>query len=119
MFAATKLYHLLPLGLALGLMVVIALASAILAVAQNCLSLAVIGTAGRLPRADHGVDRLRQSRRAVQYYAILNLGVFAVAWFSTWRVLNVLGFVFTFTITGLWRAHGYDAQRSVQRGVRS
>ena len=38
------------------------------------------------------------------YYAILNLGVFAVAWFRTWRVLNVLGFVFTFTITGLWRA---------------
>jgi uncharacterized membrane protein len=41
------------------------------------------------------------------YYAILNLGVFAIAWFRTWRVLNVLGFVFTFTITGLWRANAY------------
>ncbi|MET0534139.1 MAG: DUF2339 domain-containing protein, partial [Steroidobacter sp.] len=43
------------------------------------------------------------------YYAVLNLGVFAVAWFRTWRMLNVLGFVFTFTITGLWRATGYQA----------
>jgi uncharacterized membrane protein len=42
------------------------------------------------------------------YYAILNVGIFAVAWFRTWRVLNVLGFVFTFTITGLWRASGYE-----------
>jgi uncharacterized membrane protein len=47
------------------------------------------------------------------YYAILNLGVFAVAWFRTWRVLNVLGFLFTFTITGLWRASGYEADDRV------
>src|SRR6185312_8952499 len=39
---------------------------------------------------------------------LLNLGVFAVAWFRTWRVLNVLGFLFTFTITGLWRATSYQ-----------
>ena len=45
-FAAARLYHLLPMGAALGLMVVVALAGAVLAVAQNALPLAVIGFSG-------------------------------------------------------------------------
>ena len=106
-FAATRLYQLLPFGFALGLMVVIALAGAVLAVAQNALSLAVIGTAGGflapIMLSTGGGNHVA----LFTYYAILNLGVFAVAWFRTWRVLNVLGFLFTFTITGLWRATGY------------
>jgi len=108
-FAATKLYHLLPFGLALGLMVVIALAAAILAVGQNALSLAVIGTAGGFLAPILVSTGSGNHIALFAYYAVLNLGVFAVAWFRTWRVLNVLGFVFTFTITGLWRANGYEA----------
>lgn len=107
-YAATKLYQLLPFGLALGLMIVIAVAAAVLAVAQNALSLAVIGTAGGFLApvlvSTGGGDHVA----LFTYYAVLNLGVFVVAWFRTWRVLNVLGFLFTFTITGLWRATGYQ-----------
>lgn len=107
-FAATKLYELLPVGLAFGLMVVIALAAAILAVGQNSLSLAVIGTAGGFLAPIMVSTGSGNHVALFSYYAVLNLGVFAVAWFRTWRVLNVLGFVFTFTITGLWRASGYE-----------
>lgn len=108
-FAATKLYQLLPLGFAFGLMVVIALAAAVIAVAQNSLSLAVIGTAGGFLAPILVSTGSGNHIALFSYYAILNLGVFAVAWFKTWRVLNVLGFVFTFTITGLWRASGYTS----------
>jgi uncharacterized membrane protein len=108
-FAATKLYHLLPLGLAFGLMVVIALAAAILAVGQNALALAVIGTAGGFLAPILVSTGSGNHVALFAYYAVLNLGVFAVAWFRTWRVLNVLGFLFTFTITGLWRVSGYEA----------
>src|SRR5688572_5527588 len=108
-FAATKLFHLLPMGLAFGLMVVIALAAAILAVGQNALSLAVIGTAGGFLAPIFVSTGSGNHVALFAYYAVLNLGVFAVAWFRTWRVLNVLGFVFTFTITGLWRVSGYEA----------
>lgn len=109
-YAATKLYGLLPFGLALGLMVVIAVAAAVLAVAQNALSLAVIGTAGGF-LAPVLVSTGGGNHVALfTYYAVLNLGVFVVAWFRTWRLLNVLGFVFTFTITGLWRATGYQPE---------
>jgi uncharacterized membrane protein len=109
-YSAASLYHLLPLTLAFGLMVFIALAAAILALAQNALSLAVIGTAGGF-LAPILVSAGSGNHVALfTYYAILNVGIFAVAWFRTWRMLNVLGFLFTFTITGLWRASGYGPE---------
>ncbi|HEY5755460.1 MAG TPA: DUF2339 domain-containing protein [Steroidobacter sp.] len=107
-FAATR-FDLLPTGLAFGLMVVIVLASAILAVGQNALSLAVIGTAGGFLAPVLVSTGSGNYIALFSYYAVLNLGVFAVAWFRTWKVLNVLGFLFTFTITGLWRANSYEA----------
>lgn len=107
-YAATR-FDLLPTGLAFGLLVIIALAAAILAVGQNALSLAVIGTAGGFLAPIMVSTGSGNYVALFTYYAVLNLGVFAVAWFRTWRVLNVLGFVFTFTITGLWRATSYES----------
>jgi uncharacterized membrane protein len=108
-FAATRLYSLLPLGLCFALLVAIAITAAVLAVAQNSLSLAVIGTTGGF-LAPIMVSTGEGNHVALfSYYAILNLGVFAVAWFRTWRVLNVIGFLFTFTITALWRVEGYES----------
>ena len=108
-YAATR-FDLLPTGLAFGLLVLIALAAAILAVGQNALSLAVIGTAGGFLAPIMVSTGSGNYVALFSYYAVLNVGVFAVAWFRTWRVLNVLGFVFTFTITGLWRVSGYESQ---------
>jgi uncharacterized membrane protein len=107
-FAATRLYHLLPFGLAFGLLAVVALAAAVLAVFQNALSLAVIGTAGGFLAPILVSTGSGNYVALFSYYALLNLGVFAVAWFRTWRVLKVLGFLFTFSITGLWRATSYQ-----------
>ncbi len=107
-YAATR-FDLLPTGLAFGLLVVIALAAAILAVGQNALSLAVIGTAGGFLAPIMVSTGSGNFVALFSYYAVLNLGVFAVAWFRTWKVLNVLGFLFTFTITGLWRVNGYES----------
>ena len=106
-FAATRLYQLLPPALAFGLLAIIALAAAVLAVAQNALALAVIGTAGGFLAPILVSTGSGNFVALFTYYALLNLGVFAVAWFKTWRVLNVLGFLFTFTITGMWRATSY------------
>jgi uncharacterized membrane protein len=106
-FAATRLYQLLPPALAFGLLAVIAIAAAVLAVAQNALPLAVIGTAGGFLAPILVSTGSGNYVALFTYYALLNLGVFAVAWFKTWRLLNVLGLVFTFSITGLWRATSY------------
>jgi uncharacterized membrane protein len=109
-YSAASLYHLLPLTFAFGLMVFIALAAAILAVAQNALSLAVIGAAGGFLAPILVSTGSGNHIALFTYYTILNIGIFVVAWFRTWRVLNVLGFLFTFTITGLWRASGYGTE---------
>ncbi len=106
-FTAMRLFQLIPPALAFGLLAIIALAAAVLAVAQNALALAVIGTAGGFLAPILVSTGSGNYVALFTYYALLNLGVFAVAWFKTWRVLNVLGFLFTFTITGLWRASSY------------
>lgn len=110
-FAATRLYHLLPQPAALGLLVVVALSAAVLAVVQNALALAVIGTSGGF-LAPVLLSTGGGSLAALfTYYTVLNLGVFAVAWFRAWRVLNLVGFVFTFGVAGLFRATAYTAQQ--------
>ncbi|KVM96811.1 DUF2339 domain-containing protein [Burkholderia diffusa] len=106
-FAATKLYALLPIGAAFPLMVAVCALSAFLAVKQNALPLAFMGTAGGflapvLLSTGHGSHVALFS-----YYALLNAGIFAIAWFKAWRPLNLLGFVFTFTIGSAWGVTAY------------
>jgi uncharacterized membrane protein len=107
-FAATRVAYLLPFGLAFGLLVLVALASAVIAVAQSSLALAVIGTTGGFVAPILVSTGSGDHIALFSYYALLNLGVFAVAWFKTWRVLNAIGFFFTFSVTALWRISGYE-----------
>ncbi|NTX43593.1 DUF2339 domain-containing protein [Burkholderia cepacia] len=106
-FAATKLYALLPVGAAFPLMVAVCALSAFLAVRQNALPLAFMGTAGGflapvLLSTGHG-----NHVALFSYYALLNAGIFAIAWFKAWRPLNLLGFAFTFTIGSAWGVTAY------------
>jgi uncharacterized membrane protein len=41
------------------------------------------------------------------YFALLNCGIVVIAWFKSWRELNLLGFIFTFGLATLWGANGY------------
>jgi uncharacterized membrane protein len=106
-FAAVKLYALLPAGAAFGLSVVLVAGIGVLAVAQNALALAVLGIlAGFL--APIWLSTGQGSHVALfGYYAILNAGVFAIAWVRPWRMLNALGFAFTFGIGSAWGVSSY------------
>ncbi|MDP3295130.1 MAG: DUF2339 domain-containing protein [Nevskia sp.] len=107
--AALRLYHLLVPTPAFALLVLVAASSALLAVRQNALPLAVIGFAGGFAAPLLlGGDGSHIS--LFGYYTVLNLGVFAIAAFRGWNVLNLLGFVFTFVITSLWRVTTYRAE---------
>jgi len=104
-FAALRLYGLLPAPFAFALLVAICALSAVLAVMQNSLALAVIGVAGGflapILTSTGGGDHVQ----LFSYYAILNAGILAIGWFRSWRLLNLVGFAFTFVIGGLW---GYE-----------
>ncbi len=36
------------------------------------------------------------------YYLILNAAIFIIAWLRAWRLLNLIGFIFTFFLLSLW-----------------
>jgi uncharacterized membrane protein len=106
-FGAFRMFHLLPAPLAFALLVGVAVSSAALSVAQNSLTLAAIGVSGGflapvLASTGHGSHVMLFS-----YYAVLNAGIVAIAWLKAWRLLNVLGFGFTFAIGWMWGAKAY------------
>lgn len=107
--AALRLYALLPPTLAFALLVLVAGASAGLAVRQNALPLAIIGFAGGFV-APMMIGGDGSHLLLFGYYTVLNLGVFAVAAARGWGLLNLLGFTFTFVITSLWRATAYKPE---------
>jgi uncharacterized membrane protein len=106
-FAAFRLYHLLPPVQAFALLVAVAALSAVIAVAQDALALAVLGSSGGflapiLASTDGGSHVM-----VFSYYAVLNAGILAIAWFKAWRVLNLVGFAFTFAIGTVWGVRFY------------
>src|SRR5690606_25407569 len=44
------------------------------------------------------------------YFALLNSGIFAIAWFKAWRLLNLVGFVGTFGIGFAWGLRSYTPE---------
>lgn len=110
-YATLRLYALIPPGVALAMMTAVSLAAAVLAVAQRAPALAVIGFAGGFAAPLLASSGSGDHIALFSYYAVLNLGVFAVAWFRAWKLLNLVGFVFTFGVSALWRGSGYGPEQ--------
>lgn len=104
-FAAFQLYQLLPALPAFGLLVLFTLVAGGLALRQNAMALAVLGAVGGF-LAPVLISTGGGSHVALfSYYALLNGAVFATAWLRPWRVLNLIGFAFTFVVGVGW---GYE-----------
>ena len=107
-FAAAKLYHLLPMGLGMPVMILLVALAGCLAVLQDARSLAVIGTVGGFLAPVLLSTETGNHVLLFSYYALLNAGILGIAWFKAWRNLNLLGFIFTFVIASFW---GYTSYR--------
>ncbi|MDR5902262.1 DUF2339 domain-containing protein [Halomonas icarae] len=101
-FAAAQRFELLPLPLAFALSVALVAGLGVLGAVQNTQALAVLGSlAGFL--APLWLTRSPGDPLVLfGYYALLNLGIFAIAWVRHWRLLDMLGFVATFAIATAW-----------------
>lgn len=106
-FAAFRLHGLIDALPALLASVLLVAGLCLLAVLQHSRTLAVLGIlAGFL--APVWLSTGGGSHVALfSYYALLNLGVLAIAWWRPWRVLNLLGFAFTFGIGTWWGVLDY------------
>ena len=107
-FAAFRLYALLPATLTFALLLMVVVFSAMLAVAQNAMSLAVLGTSGGYLAPILASTGSGSHVALFSYYAVLNAGVVGVAWFRAWRLLNWLAFLFTFGIGFTWGQRFYQ-----------
>jgi len=106
-FTALK-FAVIPAGFALVFLVLIAVFSAILAIKQDARSLAVMGISGGFLAPILTSTGSGSHIALFGYFALLNAGIFAMAWYKTWRPLNLLGFVFTFGIATSWGALKYQ-----------
>lgn len=108
-FSALRLFEVLPAAYALIILMAVGIFSAILAIVQNARSLAILGISGGflapiLTSTGEGNHVVLFS-----YYALLNAGIFGMAWFKAWRPLNLLGFIFTFVIATFWGVTRYNS----------
>lgn len=82
--------------------------SAVLAVVQNAPWLAYVavaeGFAAPVLVSTGGGNYLV----LFSYIALLDIGVFLIAWFKAWRPLNLVAFVGTFTLASAWANSRYD-----------
>jgi uncharacterized membrane protein len=108
-FAGLRIYSVLPPAAAFALLVVLAAFSAALAVLQNSQSFAFLAVTGGFLAPILASTGQGNHVVLFSYYAILNAGIVAVAWFKAWRPLNLAGFLFTFVIGTAWGVLSYQA----------
>jgi uncharacterized membrane protein len=101
-FAAFRLYGLLPPLPAFALMIIVCGLSCALALLQNSRALAVAAFAGGF-----AVPLLLSTGEGshvglFSYYTLLNLAILFIAYKRSWRILNVVGFVATFGVATAW-----------------
>ncbi len=109
-FAALRLWQLLPPTLSFVLLVALTVCTGVLAVMQNSRSLAILGVVGGflapvLTSTGQGSHIVLFS-----YYLVLNIAILGIAWFRAWRGLNLVGWVFTFVIGSLWGIQYYKPE---------
>ncbi len=107
-FAAFRIYSLLPPGAAFALMLVLVAGTGVLAVLQDALALAVLGIVAGFAAPILISTGSGNHVVLFSYYALLNLAIVAIAWKKPWRALNLLGFAFTWIIGTAWGVLRYE-----------
>jgi len=101
-FAAMKLFALLSASAAFALMFAVVVLGAALAILQNAQVLALVAAGGGFITPILTSDGSGSHVALFTFYLLLNVGILGIAWFKTWRLLNWVGFVFTFAISSAW-----------------
>jgi uncharacterized membrane protein len=100
-YAAFQPYGVLPESLAAVLLIAVSAFTVGLAVRNDSQPLAGLAMAGGF-LAPILVGGSGGPLALFGYFAVLNVAIFALAWWKSWRALNVAGFVFTFVLGIVW-----------------
>lgn len=106
-FAATKIYDFIPISIALAIMVFICLVSVSLAVIHRAISLAILASLGGYLAPVLLSTGSGNYVALFSYYLILSIGILIISHWQVWRLLNLIGFAFTFGIGFIWAIPNY------------
>ena len=107
-FAAFRLHDIVPAPFAFALLVALTAFTGVLSVLQNSMVLAILGTVGGFLAPVLVSTGAGNHVALFSYYLLLNAAILGIAWYRPWRVLNVIGFAFTFGVGTYW---GYQYYR--------
>jgi len=105
--AAMKVHELLPPTIGFGFLFAVAVLSAVLAVAQNAPVLAIVAALEGFAAPVLASTGSNNAIGLFSYMLVLDIGIFLVAWFKAWRLLNLIGAVGTFTLASAWAQRYY------------
>ncbi len=106
-FSALRLYSLLSPTAGFALLAALSVLSATLAILQGSLAVALLGVTGGFLAPFLASTGDGNHVILFSYFVILNAGIVGIAWFRSWRLLNVAGFAFTFVLSAVWGVLSY------------
>lgn len=109
-FAALRLYDMLPPPLAFALLAGLSLTSVVLALYQNSQSLAVLAVSGGFLAPILTSTGSGNHVALFSYYAVIDAGIVWLASRKAWRPLNLAGFFFTFGVAAAWGARYFQPE---------
>jgi uncharacterized membrane protein len=109
-FSCAKLYGLIDLKIAFIFMLMMVLIASWLSIIQKSLPLILFSITGGFLVPILTSDGTGSHVMLFSYYALLNLAIVIIAYFHSWRILNLVGFVFTFIIATSWGVLRYEEE---------
>ncbi len=101
-FAAARVFELVPPLAAFGLMILFCALGCALALMQNSKAMAISSFAGGFAVPVLLGGESETPLGLFTYLTILNLAILVIAWRRSWRALNLLGFFATVAIASAW-----------------
>jgi len=106
-YGAFRLYGLIPAVPSFTLLVVISGLCAALALLQESRTMALFGIIGGFAAPFLASVGIGDPAVLFGYYTVLNIVVIGIAWFRSWRSINLTGFIATFLLSAIWGANYY------------
>lgn len=106
--AGMKLHPLIPAEAGFAILIGVAVFAVLLALLQDSLAMAAAAALGGFAAPVLASTGSENHVAFFSYLTLLNLGVVAIAWFKTWRTLNLIGFVCTFFLAVGWGEQYYQ-----------
>jgi uncharacterized membrane protein len=109
-FSALHLYMLLSPAAAFALLAALSALCAILAILQDSMAVALLAITGGFLAPFLASTGAGDHVTLFSYFVVLNGAIACIAWFRSWRLLNLAGFAFTFALATVWGVLQYRSQ---------